>query len=172
MTTDDLSSRLELAGHMARDAGDITLRYFNRGNYRVETKADASPVIAADREAEQCLRRHIAAAFPQDAILGEEFGEQPGTSGFRWILDPIDGTQSFIERRDEESPGLLQVARMPLRVSAGPGRMADDERAAGVGGFLWWGWGGPGRPRGGLWRGGFGVRSWGGGTTNRGTFST
>jgi histidinol-phosphatase len=92
MDLPDLSPRLELAGRMARDAGDVTLRYFNHDNFDVETKADASP----DCEAEKCLRRHITAAFPDDGILGEELGEQAGTSGFRWILDPIDGTQSFI----------------------------------------------------------------------------
>ena len=50
----------------------------------------------ADRDAEQLLRERLTAAFPDDGILGEEFGERPGTSGCRWILDPIDGTKSFI----------------------------------------------------------------------------
>jgi histidinol-phosphatase len=80
----------------AREAGQITLRYFQRDNYAVELKHDASPVTVADREAEMHLRERIAAAFPTDAILGEELPERPGTSGFRWILDPIDGTKSFI----------------------------------------------------------------------------
>ena len=53
-------------------------------------------MTAADRRAEEHLRSRIAAAFPDDAILGEELPERPGTSGFRWILDPIDGTKSFI----------------------------------------------------------------------------
>src|SRR5262245_21796425 len=96
MTTDELTPRLELALAIAREAGEITLGYFRRGNFRVERKADDSPVTVADREAEQHLRRRIAAAFPGDGILGEEFGEQTGTSGYRWILDPIDGTKSFI----------------------------------------------------------------------------
>ncbi len=59
-------------------------------------KCDDTPVTAADRRAEEYLRQRIAAAFPDDGILGEELAEQPGTSGFRWILDPIDGTKSFI----------------------------------------------------------------------------
>lgn len=50
----------------------------------------------ADRNAEEFLRGAIARAFPDDAILGEEFGETPGDSGFQWILDPLDGTKSFI----------------------------------------------------------------------------
>src|SRR5688500_17550901 len=89
-------SRLELAVEIAREAGEITLRYFGRDNFQVERKADDSPVTVADRSSEQHLRQRIEAAFPADGILGEEFGERPGTSGYRWILDPIDGTKSFI----------------------------------------------------------------------------
>ncbi|MBN8624109.1 MAG: histidinol-phosphatase [Planctomycetes bacterium] len=92
----DLSARLELAVAAARKAGDLTLTYFQRDDLGVEIKSDDSPVTVADRGAEQLLRKEIAAAFPHDGILGEEFGEQAGTSGYRWILDPIDGTKSFI----------------------------------------------------------------------------
>ncbi|HTQ38735.1 MAG TPA: inositol monophosphatase family protein [Pirellulales bacterium] len=94
--SDALSDRLKLAVDAAREAGALTLRYFRRGDLQVDLKHDASPVTVADRESEQLLRRRIAAAFPEDGILGEEFGEQSGTSGYRWILDPIDGTKSFI----------------------------------------------------------------------------
>lgn len=80
----------------ARAAGRLTLRYFQADDLAVELKSDASPVTVADRQAEQLLRQLIAEQFPDDAILGEEFGEQAGTSGYRWILDPIDGTKSFI----------------------------------------------------------------------------
>ncbi|NQT37516.1 MAG: hypothetical protein HQ581_08510, partial [Planctomycetes bacterium] len=88
--------RLELALEAARQAGEITLRYFRREDLQVERKGDDSPVTEADRQAEQHLRERIAEAFPDDAILGEEFPERAGTSGYRWILDPIDGTKSFI----------------------------------------------------------------------------
>jgi histidinol phosphatase-like enzyme (inositol monophosphatase family) len=80
----------------AREAGQLTLGYFSRSDLAVELKADDSPVTIADRGAEELLRARISAKFPDDAILGEEFPERPGTSGFRWILDPIDGTKSFI----------------------------------------------------------------------------
>jgi histidinol-phosphatase len=93
---DLLTSRLELARRIAVAAGQHTLKYFQQANYEVERKGDASPVTVADKEAEQLLRREIAAAFPDDGILGEEFGVVEGTSGYRWILDPIDGTKSFI----------------------------------------------------------------------------
>jgi len=91
-----LLDRLQFAREIAVLAGKKTLEFFQRGNYEVERKADASPVTAADRAAETLLRDRISAAFPADGILGEEFGEASGESGFRWILDPIDGTKSFI----------------------------------------------------------------------------
>src|SRR5437868_4259866 len=96
MSSEDLTTRLESAVAFARHAGDFTLTHFQRDDLAVEVKADSSPVTVADRGAEELLRKAIAAAFPHDAILGEELGEKPGTSGYRWILDPIDGTKSFI----------------------------------------------------------------------------
>ena len=91
-----LTDRLKLACKIAHEAGNLTLRYFQRDDLQVDLKHDHTPVTVADREAEQLLRERIQADFPSDAILGEEFGEQIGDSGFRWILDPIDGTKSFI----------------------------------------------------------------------------
>lgn len=96
MNTADMQRRLAFAVQAAREAGRGTLQYFRRDNFSVDRKADDSPVTIADRRAEEMLREAIGRAFPQDAILGEEFGEIAGTSGYRWILDPIDGTQSFI----------------------------------------------------------------------------
>ncbi|HEX3654602.1 MAG TPA: histidinol-phosphatase [Pirellulales bacterium] len=92
----EILDRQALAIEAAREAGRLTLNYFRQEGLAVQWKHDASPVTVADREAEQHLRQRIAAAFPNDGILGEEFGEQPGTSGYRWILDPIDGTKSFV----------------------------------------------------------------------------
>jgi fructose-1,6-bisphosphatase/inositol monophosphatase family enzyme len=91
-----LAERLQVALSIAREAGRHTLKYFQQDNYAVERKADDTPVTVADREAELLLRERIAARFPHDAILGEEFPDRAGASAFRWILDPIDGTQSFI----------------------------------------------------------------------------
>lgn len=91
----EIIARLQLALEAGKEAGQLTLRHFQQG-VDVERKADDSPVTLADRQAEQHLRRRIADAFADDAILGEEFGAQPGTSPVRWILDPIDGTKSFI----------------------------------------------------------------------------
>jgi histidinol-phosphatase len=96
MSNSEITARYEFAVSIAREAGLHTLRFFQRPDLAVEIKSDASPVTVADRQAEELLRRCIAEKFPADAILGEEFGEQPGTSGYRWILDPIDGTKSFV----------------------------------------------------------------------------
>lgn len=93
----DLSERLELAVAVAREAGLLTLDYFNRRGLDVQRKSDGTPVTVADRRAEEHIRERVGAAFPDDAILGEEMPEKIGTSGYRWILDPIDGTKSFIQ---------------------------------------------------------------------------
>ena len=91
----ELRDVLAFAVESAQLAGSFTLGYFNAGTPH-ELKADRSPVTAADRGAEERLRKRIEAAFPDHGILGEEFGETKGRSPGRWILDPIDGTVSFI----------------------------------------------------------------------------
>ena len=92
----DVAARLEVALVATRAAGLETLRWFGHPGLAVERKADASPVTEADRAAEAILRGHLLGAFPADAFLGEETGGSPGTSGYEWIVDPIDGTKSFI----------------------------------------------------------------------------
>ncbi|MEO8494608.1 MAG: histidinol-phosphatase [Planctomycetota bacterium] len=94
--SDDLSARLMFAVEIARAAGALTLKFFQQDSVQVERKGDDSPVTQADRQAESLMRERIAAAFPSDGIIGEEHGEVAGTSGYQWILDPIDGTKSFI----------------------------------------------------------------------------
>src|SRR5438132_3134510 len=90
-----LRTLLKFAVELAHDAGNITYRHF-KGSFVAERKADNSFVTVADRETEKYLRASIEKAFPDDAILGEEEGEKPGKSNRRWILDPIDGTYSFV----------------------------------------------------------------------------
>lgn len=92
---DQLDQLLDFAIDIAREAGAITRDYY-RGSFVAERKADNSLVTIADREAEAYLRTRIAKAFPEDAILGEEEGETGGSSNRRWILDPIDGTYSYV----------------------------------------------------------------------------
>jgi histidinol phosphatase-like enzyme (inositol monophosphatase family) len=91
-----IAERRDFAIAIAQAAGDETLRFFRHADLTVERKADKSPVTIADRTAEELLRNRIAERFTNDAILGEELGTRDGTSGFQWVLDPIDGTKSFI----------------------------------------------------------------------------
>jgi histidinol phosphatase-like enzyme (inositol monophosphatase family) len=80
---------------VARIAGDIALGYY-KTSLVVESKADGSPVTVADRSAEQAARAWIEAHFPDDGILGEEMGVARPDARRRWILDPIDGTKTFV----------------------------------------------------------------------------
>jgi len=96
MNDREVEARHELAIRVGRSAGRVALEHFQRRGLGVERKSDGSPVTAADRDAEKHLREAIGEAFPDDAIVGEELGETTGDSGYRWLVDPIDGTRSFI----------------------------------------------------------------------------
>ncbi|GIW98447.1 MAG: histidinol-phosphatase [Pirellulaceae bacterium] len=91
-----LDGRVAAAVRLALSAGADTLKFFQDSNLRVERKQDRSPVTEADRQAELLIREALGQEFPDDAILGEEFGSQGGESEYQWIIDPIDGTKSFI----------------------------------------------------------------------------
>jgi histidinol-phosphatase len=96
MPDSETEARLKLAKTIAKSAGKLTLNYFQTDRFDVMKKGDGSPLTIADQESEKHLRAAIKEAFPRDAIVGEEFGETIGDSGYCWILDPIDGTKSFI----------------------------------------------------------------------------
>jgi histidinol-phosphatase len=91
-----LGGRLATAVELAKLAGQSTLELFGSSRLAVERKGDDSPVTVADKRAEQLIRAELAKRFPDDSILGEEFGASSGDSDFGWIVDPIDGTKSFI----------------------------------------------------------------------------
>ena len=124
---------LEAAVTMARKAGELTLQYFRRPDLAVDRKDDGTPVTDADRGAERLLRTEIEARYPDDGILGEEEPEKSGTSGRRWILDPIDGTKAFthgvplytnllaLEDADGIAVGVINVPALGETVSAGRG---------------------------------------------------
>jgi len=100
MTSSDpsLDDLLQFALDAAWQAGRVTLSHFQTGLV-AERKADNSPVTIADREAEQKLRQLITARWPAHALIGEEYGASPGDEtgdGYTWIIDPIDGTKSFV----------------------------------------------------------------------------
>jgi histidinol phosphatase-like enzyme (inositol monophosphatase family) len=90
-------SYLEAVVELARVAGDFAMSHYGR-TLTVDVKHDGSPVTIADCGAEERARAWIEKRFPDDGILGEEFGDVRPTARRRWILDPIDGTKSFIRR--------------------------------------------------------------------------
>jgi histidinol-phosphatase len=96
MTTVSLPTYLDFALDAAWQAGCITLGHFQTG-IRPERKSDNSPVTIADKQSEQKLRELIAQYWPDHGIIGEEYGQQAGTSNLTWTIDPIDGTKSFVQ---------------------------------------------------------------------------
>ncbi len=137
MTGDDPTAadpeETELAVQIAREAGALALSRFRRPALAVEHKADGSPVTAADRDAETLIRRRLADAFADDAIVGEEHGSAAGISGRTWVVDPIDGTKAFtqgvplfatlVSLVDDEGPaiGVIDLPALGETVWAGRG---------------------------------------------------
>lgn len=91
----NLNADIALAHRLADAARTAILPHYRSG-LTSERKEDASPVTLADRAAEEAMRRILKAECPRDAIHGEEFGAETGSSGRTWVLDPIDGTASFL----------------------------------------------------------------------------
>jgi histidinol phosphatase-like enzyme (inositol monophosphatase family) len=124
---------LDAAVDMARRAGELTLEHFRAPNLAVDQKDDGTPVTAADRGAERLLRELIGERFGDDTIIGEEEAEHTGTSGRRWVLDPIDGTKAFtrgvplystlLAFEDEHGPaiGVINLPALGEAVYAGRG---------------------------------------------------
>jgi histidinol phosphatase-like enzyme (inositol monophosphatase family) len=92
----DLSPYRTFLVELAAASGDFIRPFFGQPGLAVETKADQTPVTAADRGAEQLLRAHIAKRHPSHGIIGEEFGSERADAEWVWVLDPVDGTKSFI----------------------------------------------------------------------------
>jgi len=91
----ELAALLDLAVDLADRAGRLTLGHFRVGT-RPAWKADATPVTVADREAETLIRHELERRHPDHAVVGEEHGTTEGTAPWRWWIDPIDGTKSFV----------------------------------------------------------------------------
>lgn len=132
----DLEQAKEVATAAADAASSVIMRYF-QGDFDVELKADQTPVTVADRLAEDVIRETILDAFPDHAIFGEERGMSPGAEGSRpaptWLVDPIDGTKSFVRGYGMFSCqiALMEKGRLVLGVSTAP---AFGEQAIGVDG--------------------------------------
>lgn len=92
---EDLSRYLETAIEAARAAQTVINRYYH-GEFEVERKADASPVTIADIECERTIKQVLSAAFPEHGFYGEELGRESIDAEYVWLIDPIDGTKSFV----------------------------------------------------------------------------
>jgi histidinol phosphatase-like enzyme (inositol monophosphatase family) len=142
-----LQEYAEFAAAAARAAGEITLRYFRglsgEGGHigpplQLEYKADHSPVTVADRESEMLLRQRIEQRYPQHGILGEEFGLTRPEAKLRWLVDPIDGTQSFIRGVPLYGVMLGLVAEDDALVGVVHLPALGESVAAWRGGGCWW----------------------------------
>lgn len=139
----DWTRELETAVVAARAGGEAALPFFGKA-LSPEWKADDSPVSAADRAADATMRECIEAAFPDDGVLTEESGERRGLSGRRWIIDPVDGTRSFLRglpywcnliALEAEGEIAVGVMHLPIfgrlyRAARGLGAWRDDVRLA------------------------------------------
>lgn len=98
MANEGPESFLPLAERLADASGDIVRRYFRAdpSDMKVEAKSDETPVTIADRSAEAAMRRLIEEAYPEHGIFGEEFPFARTDAEYAWVLDPIDGTKSFV----------------------------------------------------------------------------
>lgn len=135
--TESIGTLLEGAAELARLAGGTALGYYGR-NLVVETKNDGSPVTIADRRAEEVAREWVARRFPEDDVLGEEFGTGSGGAKRRWIIDPIDGTKAFV--RGVPLWGTLIAVADGERVLAGAAFFpaVDEVLCAALGEGCWW----------------------------------
>ena len=134
---------LDFAVDLAREAGELTLRWFRASDLAIDSKVDGTPVTAADRASERLVRERLAEHHPEDGILGEEEAETVGTSGRRWIVDPIDGTKAFtrgvplystlLALDDEHGPAIgviaLPAAGQTVYAGRGLGCWSDGEPA-------------------------------------------
>lgn len=138
---DDLALAIELADI----ADSITLLHYRAEELSVQTKPDMTPVSDADTEVEQALRDRLATSRPEDAVIGEEFGASAAAKGARrWIIDPIDGTKSFVrgmpawatllalQDGDDLAVGVVSAPALHRRwwASRGGGAFVEDELAS------------------------------------------
>ena len=138
LSSSELTERLEFSVDMARQASDLILPYYHASDLHVDLKADRTPVTEADRGAEELMRSIIGKTYPDDGITGEEFPEKPSSNRCRWLLDPIDGTKSFVHRVPLFGTliGLQCDDRMLLGVCRFPA--LDEVVYAAEGSGAWW----------------------------------
>jgi histidinol-phosphatase len=121
MPENNLKQMLATALDAATSARELILSYYN-GEFDVEIKADATPVTVADREAERIIREIISSHYPEHGIFGEEYGSEDNNTDYLWLVDPIDGTKSFVKRYGMFSTqiALMHKGQLVLGVSCAP----------------------------------------------------
>ncbi len=121
MTETHMKELLAVALQAAKSARELILYYYN-GDFEIEIKPDQTPVTVADRRAEQVIRKTINDAFPGHGIFGEEYGAQSKDTEYLWLVDPIDGTKSFVKRYGMFSTqiALMHRGELILGVSCAP----------------------------------------------------
>lgn len=126
------------AAHSAADAAEAVIRHYYEAGVDVEFKPDSTPVTRADVESEEAIRRIIREHFPDHGFFGEETGQQDISADYVWLIDPIDGTKSFVRRYPLFSTQIALMCRgeLVLGLSNAPlfGQRAWAE--AGQGAFL------------------------------------
>ncbi len=131
------SELLDAVREVAALAGAVALRHFQT-RLTVETKNDGSPVTIADREAERAARDWITARFPGDGILGEEFGEVASSAQRRWLIDPIDGTKTFVRGVPLWGSLVAVVDKSGVLAGAAAFPALDEMLVAARGEGCWW----------------------------------
>ncbi len=129
---------LDFARDLSFQAGKISLEYYQKA-VATEYKKDNSPVTAADRAVEQYIRGRIEKSYPKHGILGEEFGVQDSTDkSIRWIIDPIDGTKSFMRGVPLYAVLIGMEVEGVMRVGAAYYPALDEMLCAADGEGCWW----------------------------------
>ncbi|HET6563999.1 MAG TPA: inositol monophosphatase family protein [Xanthomonadales bacterium] len=121
MLAKTLSDALRVALQAAEQSAEL-IRHYYLGNFAVEIKADQTPVTVADRESEAIIRKVVLDAFPQHGFFGEETGTSQGDADYLWLVDPIDGTKSFVAGYGMFSTqiALMHRGKLVLGVSSAP----------------------------------------------------
>jgi histidinol-phosphatase len=130
-----MESHLKFALAAANAAAEEILRYY-RGDFEVELKSDQTPVTVADRKAEEIIREILLGEFPDHGFYGEEGGKEQEDAEYLWLVDPIDGTKSFVGGYGMFSTqiALMRRGQLVLGVSSAPasGEIAWATRGAGA----------------------------------------
>ena len=127
---------LKAAREAAAAAAEVIRHYWRRG-VEVEIKSDATPVTIADREAEQAIRAVLAPALPGAAMYGEEVGLDGDRDGLLWLVDPLDGTKSFLRRTPFFSTQIALMHRGELMLGVSSAPIYGETMWASVGGGTW-----------------------------------